>query len=45
MKASSGLHVSARTAYGIVVVPYTGVVRKFDVNRVRLVYRWAVLGY
>ncbi len=45
MKASSGLHVSARTAYGIIVVPYTGVVRKFDVNKVRLVYRWAVLGY
>lgn len=45
MSASFGLHVSGRTAYGSVVVPYTGVVRKFDVSKVRLVYRWAVLGY
>ena len=45
MSASSGLHVSDRTAYGIVLVPYTGVVHKFDVSRVRLVYRWASLGY
>jgi len=44
MSASEGLHVSGRIAYGIVVVPYTGVVRKFDVSKVRLVYRWAVLG-
>jgi Big-like domain-containing protein/flagellar hook capping protein FlgD len=45
MRASEGLHVSARTAYGIVLVPYTGVVHKFDVAKVRLVYRWASLGY
>ena len=45
LSGSSGLHISGQhTAYGSVVVPYTGSVRKFDIANVRLVYRWAVLG-
>ena len=43
MRASSGLHIDERTAYGLVAVPYTGRVRSFDVAKVRFVYRWAVL--
>jgi hypothetical protein len=42
--ASTGLHVDAQTAYGMVWARYTGVVRTFDIAKVRLIYRWAVLG-
>ena len=46
LSGSSGLHLSGQhAAYGSVVVPYSGFVRRFDIARVRLVYRWAVLGY
>ena len=46
LSGSSELHLSGQNrAYGSVVVPYTGSVRKFDIAKVRLVYRWAVLGY
>jgi hypothetical protein len=45
ISVGEGLHVSNRIAYGDVVVPYTGVVHKFDVSKVRLVYQWATLGY
>ena len=45
LSGSSGLHLSGQhAAYGSVVVPYSGFVRRFDIARVRLVYRWAVLG-
>ena len=44
LSGSSRLHISGQhTAFGSVVVPYTGSVRKFDIAKVRLVYRWAVL--
>jgi Big-like domain-containing protein/flagellar hook capping protein FlgD len=44
VSGSSGLHLSGRTGYGLVAVPYNGGVRTFDVAKVQLVYRWAVLG-
>jgi hypothetical protein len=45
LSGSSDLHLSGQDrAYGSVVVPYTTAVRKFDIAKVRLVYRWAVLG-
>jgi hypothetical protein len=37
-------NISEGVAYGAVIVPYDGLVRTFDVARVKLVYRWAVLG-
>lgn len=43
ISGSSGLHVEGRTAYGLVAVPYSGGPRSFDIARVRLVYRYAVL--
>ena len=46
LSASSGARPGRRHHHHrSVVAPYTGVVRKFDVAKVRLVYRWAVLGY
>jgi hypothetical protein len=46
LSGSSRLHLSSQDkAFGSVVLPYTGSVRKFDIAKVRLVYRWAVLGY
>jgi hypothetical protein len=44
ISGSSALHLDGRTAYGVVAVPYTGKTRTFDVAKVLLVYRWAVLG-
>jgi Big-like domain-containing protein/flagellar hook capping protein FlgD len=44
ISGGSGLHLDGRTAWGLVSVPYTGAVRSFDVAKVRLTYRWAVLG-
>lgn len=38
-------NISGGKAYGAVIVPYTGSSRIFDVAAVRLVYRWAKLGY
>jgi hypothetical protein len=43
MSASSELHLHGRTAWGLVSVQYAGTVRSFDVAKVRLTYRWAVL--
>jgi Big-like domain-containing protein/flagellar hook capping protein FlgD len=40
----SGAAIDARTAWGLVYVPYDGHVRSFDVAKVRFTYRWAVLG-
>ena len=46
ISGSSRLHLSAQhRAFGSVVVANTGAVRTFDIESVRLVYRWAVLGY
>ncbi len=42
--ASSAQHLDRRTAWGLVSVPYAGGARSFDVAKVRLTYRWAVLG-
>ncbi len=43
ISASSGLHRNGRRAYGVVIVPYLGGRAIFDVAKVQLVYRWAVL--
>jgi len=40
----SGAAIDARTAWGLVYVPYDGNIRSFDVAKVRFTYRWAVLG-
>jgi hypothetical protein len=42
-KQASSTHRSGRTTYGLVHVEYAGGTQKFDVAKVRLVYRYAVL--
>jgi hypothetical protein len=44
ISGSAGLHLDGRIGYGSVIVPYNGRLRIFDVAKVALVYRWAVLG-
>ena len=44
MSGGSTSHRSGTTAYGMVYVGYGGATRTFDIAKVRLTYRWAVLG-
>jgi hypothetical protein len=43
MTGDSSTHRSGRSAYGLVYVEYSGGARQFDVAKVRLTYRYAIL--